>query len=137
MNIKKEEVEEGGGMNVRQSVEALCRSFDLNFESFDSESSSVILEIFGVMDEAEASQAWDLSSDPELEEVFVSMVDEIINNPSQLSEAIRRRVPNIDSSLTQSSFDQIGGQGTLRQIWAKLKELERVLGVKRKLSEND
>ena len=34
------------------------------------------------------------------------------------------------------SFDRIGGPGTLRGIWSKLKILKQVVGVKRKLTES-
>ena len=33
-------------------------------------------------------------------------------------------------------FDKVGGPGTLREIWAQLKLLKQVAGVKRKFSES-
>ena len=122
---------------MKMSVESLGRTLDLMFESFDSDTSSVVLEIFGLIDDAEASHAWDVSSDPELEGAFVSMVDEIVSNPGQLPEIIKRRSSGLTESIRQSSIDEIGGPGTLREIWARLKSLEKVCGVKRKLSERD
>ena len=35
-----------------------------------------------------------------------------------------------------SMFDRIGGTGTLREVWLRLKSLKQVAGIKRKLSEN-
>ena len=49
---------------LRKSFEALGRTLDLMFESFDSESSSVVLEIFGAIDDAEATHTWQENSDP-------------------------------------------------------------------------
>ena len=34
-------------------------------------------------------------------------------------------------------FDKIGGMGTLREVWLRLKSLKQLIGIKRKLSENN
>ena len=41
--------------SLKESVEALIRTLDENFESFDSATSSIVLEILGAMDAAETS----------------------------------------------------------------------------------
>ena len=43
----------------------------------------------------------------------------------------------MEDSLNQGSFDKIGGKGTLREIWSRLKDLKKVSGVKRKLVDRD
>ena len=76
-------------------------------------------------------------SDPVLEDTFAELVDGIVNNPGQIPDIIKDKLSGLEEILTQWSFDKIGGPGTLRGIWAKLKELQKVAGVKRKLTDRD
>ena len=67
----------------------------------------------------------------------LGIIDEVVNNPGQISEQINRKISGLEEALHQGSFDRIGGRGTLREIWARLKRLQMVSGVKRKLADRD
>ena len=94
-------------------------------------------EILELLDEADAEQSFANVSDPDIEETFASMIVDIVNNPGQISEQINRKISGLEEALHQGSFDRIGGRGTLREIWARLKRLQMVSGVKRKLADRD
>ena len=123
--------------SIKESVDRLKRSLDENFESFGSEGASVIGEIFGIIDPAEAEQDFEDMSDPNIEDTFTSMVYEIVNHPGQISDHVNNKISGLEESLHQGSFDKIGGKGTLRKIWARPKRLHTVCGVKRKLVDRD
>ena len=120
-----------------RSLQRLKKSLDENFENFGSEGAVVVSEIFEFIHEVEAAQELEADSDPDLEETFASMVDEVIHHPGQISEKVNEKITGLEESLTQGSFDRIGGSGTLREIWARLKTLHRVSGVKRKRADCD
>jgi len=63
------------------------------------------------------------------------VVNDVVNNPGQLSQVIQKN--GMDKSLNQANIDMIGGPGILKEVWSRLKRLELVLGVKRKLTERD
>ena len=123
--------------SINGSLRRLKQSLDENFESFGSEGSAIIGEIFELIDGAETDRDFELLSDPDLEETFASMVDGVVHNPGQISEFVNSKVSGLEESITQDSFDRIGGKGTLREIWLRLKRLHQVSGVKRKLDDRD
>ena len=101
------------------------------------EGASIIGEIFENIDQAEADQRLMDESDPNLEETFASMIDDVVNHTGQISDQINSKISGLENSLHQGSFDKIGGKGTLREIWSRLKALKKVSGVKRKLVDRD
>ena len=101
---------------LKENFERLMRIFGENFECFDSGSSSIIGELFQILDNIEAKEELNEISDPGIENAFAELVDEIINNPGQIPDAIKDKLSGIGETLDQWSFDQIGGPCTLRGI---------------------
>ena len=102
--------------SVVGSLQRLRNSLNENLDEFDSDSSSIIIEICAMIDEAEATNELLEASDPVIENTFAELVDIVVSNHGH-------KISGIDHALTQDSFDKIGGPGTLRGIWARLKEL--------------
>ena len=123
--------------SVVGSLQRLRNSLNEHLYEFDSDSSSIIIEICAMIDEAEATNELLEASDPVIENTFAELVDIVVSNPGQIPELIKDKISGIEHALTQDSFDKIGGPGTLRGIWARLEELRRVAGVKRKLTNRD
>ena len=105
------------------SLQRLRNSLNENLDEFDSDSSSITIEICAMIDEAEATNELLEASDPVIENTFAELVDIVISNPGQIPELIKDKISGIEYALTQDSFYKIGGPGTLRGIWARLKEL--------------
>ena len=69
------------------------------------------------------------SSDPDLEKSIVEALDGLILCTSfEIEEHVE--------GWRLNTFDQIGGPGTLREIWNRIKNLGQVVGIKRKLTES-
>ena len=81
----------------------------------------------GVMVEREGDWG-EGSSDPDLEGEILELINSTINNSFELDRSV--------AELYGVRADSIGGEGTLRRLWLKLKELSRVCGLKRKLSDS-
>ena len=71
-------------------------------------------QLLEMIERVEADSMWAEESDPNLEEMFVSAVDGLINNPEQMSQMVG------DSfgigGMQQSSLNAIGGRGTLGRV---------------------
>ena len=89
---------------------------------------------------------WGSSSDPSIEGAILGLVDpeSSYNNPFQLTDEIRREVVRRTASSGEraldwslNSFDMVGGENTLRSVWAKLKSKHRVKGNKRAAENHD
>ena len=103
--VSKVEVSEA--MNVKtpyrlvaQSVQRLRKSLDENFEFFDSDSSSIIGEIFEMMDAMEAMQELQEASDPVLEHTLAELVDNVVNNPGQIPDIIQEKITGLEVVLS-------------------------------------
>ena len=99
--------------SVVGSLQRLRNSLNENLEEFDSDSSSIIIEICAMIDEAEATNELLEASDPVIENTFAELVDIVVSNPGQIPELIKDKISGIEHALTQDSFDKIGGPGTL------------------------
>ena len=89
---------------------------------------------------------WGSSSDPSIEGAILGLVDpdSSYNNPFQLTDEIRKEVVRRTASSGEraldwslNSFDMVGGENTLRSVWAKLKSKHRVKGNKRAAENHD
>ena len=89
---------------------------------------------------------WGSSSDSSIEGAIVGLVDpeSSYNNPFQLTDEITREVVRRTASSGEraldwslNSFDMVGGENTLRSVWAKLKSKHRVKGNKRAAESHD
>ena len=94
---------------------------------------------------SEIDCSWKDSSDPVIESVIMSLTEReaMFSNPFELADHIREALVNQAEqsgsralSWTLGDFDRIGGKNTLRTIWDNLKFERRVIGVKRKMSDN-
>ena len=98
---------------------------------FSSETSSILDDIIKVMNDAKLSMMcsnW-AEPDPDLEGSIMEILDGLVLHTSlDLEQHLH--------GWRLDSFDRIGGPGTLRGIWSKLKILKQVVGVKRKLTES-
>ena len=91
----------------------------------------------------EDPEDWKHTSDPVFEDVIFGLIgnNTKFRNPFSLTELVRKRMIE-EAELTGtrairwalSSYDKVGGENTLRGIWAALKDLDRVSGVKRDIS---
>ena len=71
---------------------------------------------------------WD-QPDPDLEQYVVECMDGLVLHTSfELEEHLH--------SWRLDYFDKIGGAGTLRDVWARIKNLKQVVGIKRKLTDS-
>ena len=129
-----------------------CGGSSVNdFESISSSLADQIVSMLNAVtqdNESEnegASSGWGDSSDPSMDGFIIGLTGDetYYQNPFQLTDEIRKEVVRrsegtgvraINWSL--SSFDRIGGENTLRSVWAKLKSMKRVKGIKR-LGSND
>ena len=111
-----------------------------NSPEFQTMSSSIAEELHGMLSELERSDNnWSELSDPDLEGVLINLTGAgPLSNPFQLSLRIRRellrRAREAEGRAVEwdlSSFDKVGGAGTLRSLWDSLKGLKKVRGVKR------
>ena len=69
------------------------------------EGASIIGEIFEYIDQAEADQRLMDESDPNLEETFASMIDDVVNHPGQISDQINSKISGLENTkgaLTRS-----------------------------------
>ena len=105
------------------------------FTSFLSDNSDMREEILIMLDEIEATGMLEGTPDPNLEEVLVGLVDEVINTSHQMTDFIKRNWGG--GEWSGRSYHAIGGRGKLGRVWELLKEVRRVVGVKRKLSDAD
>lgn len=117
------------GMFSESLVELRSVLSDESLQQFSPMGGSLREDILNMMDRVEADQEWSKYSDPNLEEKFVGVVTEFVNNPLQMSNIVGARM--VDNEWQQASFDRVGGDGTLGRVWRRLKELELVVGVKR------
>ena len=98
-------------------------------DEFDSMGTEVLREIVGVMDDVENEllTGWPKGRDPDLEGSILEVVEGILfDNSFQLADSL--------DGWSQELFDRVGGRGTLRELWRRLKQLKQVIGLKRKLS---
>ena len=102
--------------SVVGSLQRLRNSLNENLEEFDSDSSSIIIEICAMIDEAEATNELLEASDPVIENTFAELVDIVVSNPGHIPQLIKDKISGIEHALTQDSFYKIGGPGTLRGI---------------------
>ena len=93
------------------SLQRLRNSLNENLEEFDSDSSSIIIEICAMIDEAEATNELLEASDPVIENTFAELVDIVVSNPGQIPELIKDKISGIEHALMQDSFCKIGGLG--------------------------
>ena len=96
---------------------------------FEAETSSMIEHIIRIMNETEKSMImnWE-GSDPNLEYSIMEVLEGVVVQTSlELEEHLGWRLCMID---------RIGGAGTLREVWLRLKSLRQVVGIKRKLSDS-
>ena len=95
---------------------------DTEYE-FDSMGTEVLREIDGVMDDVvnELLTGWPEGPDPDLEGSILEVVEGILfNNSFQLADSL--------DGWSQELFDRVGGRGTLRELWRRLKQLKQVIG---------
>ena len=103
---------------------------DSGDEEFQSLGSSLMRDqLLELIDRVEADNMWSVESDPNLEELFVSAVEGLINNPEQMSQMVGNSFGVRE--MQQAGLNAIGGRGTLGRVWRRLKELQLVVGVKR------
>ena len=81
----------------------------------------------GVALTVDFSSGWPEGPDPDLEESLLETVEGVLFNNS--FQFVDRMV-----GWSQDLFDRVGGPGTLRELWRRLKVLRQVSGLKRKLS---
>ena len=108
---------------------------DEEFETFLSNNSDLRDNILMMLDEFEAMESLCVSPDPDIEGMFVGLVDELVNTSFQMTDMIGRGWRS--RGFSARSIDHVGGPGTMATVWELLKELRGVVGVKRKLSEAD
>ena len=96
------------------------------FVTFLSENSDVRNDILALLDEFEAMESLCVSPDPDVEGVFVGLVDEVVNTSFQMTDMIGRGWQA--GSFTARSIDKVGGPGTMARVWELLKELRGVVG---------
>ena len=98
---------------------------------FTSETSSLLEDIIKLMNNTEASfmcSNWE-QPDPDLERSIMEVLDGVVLHTSfELEDHLQ--------GWRLDLFDKIGGQGTLREIWARVKNLKQVVGIKRKLTDS-
>ena len=97
---------------------------------FISMTSSIFEEMEGILSELSSSEAeWPDRSDPDLEGVLLDLAGtERIATPFQLADRVKRElVRRAEASGARAlewslpSFDRVGGSGTLRTMWDRLK----------------
>ena len=88
-----------------------------------------------MLDEFEANESLNELPDPNIEQVFVGLVDELVSTSFEMTEMIGCGWRS--GGFTARSIDQVGGWGTMDRVLALLKELRGVVGIKRKLSDAD
>ena len=102
----------------------------LSDPDFDTTTSSVVEEMIDLISQVEGGLSggmeWGSGYDPELEESLIGLLNNTVSTSFQLDESVR--------GLLGANVEDMGGRGTLRTIWLKLKEMQRVLGLKRKRS---
>ena len=95
----------------------------LSDPEFDTTTSSVIAEIIGLISQVECGLSvgveWGSELDPELEESLIGLLNDTVSTSFQLDENVR--------GLLGASVEDVGGRGTLKTMWLKLKEMQRVL----------
>ena len=128
-NVEEREVHNRFQESLNSLREVLSDSDQDSFSSLGMGNDGVRVEMFEMMDRIEADHEWTRYSDPNLEEEFVNVVRQYIHNPEQMSDIVGTSFG--DPSWNQSSFNDVGGRGTLGRVWRRLKELELVVGVKR------
>ena len=112
---------------------------------FETTTSSVLSELRALLEDANQSPRssdWE-GSDPNLTSVLLGLIGEHnkFSNPFEVSEKIKEELISRAEqsgaraiSWNQTSFELVGGRGTLRSFWNKLKSKEVVGGRKRSLS---
>ena len=102
-----------------------------SYAEFESETSSFLKGVQELMEKLSASAenvSWGEEEDPNLEQSLLEDVNGVLfNNSFQLENAL--------NGWKLDTFDRVGGPNTLRSLWLRLKSLDQVLGVKRKISE--
>ena len=97
---------------------------------FESMSSSIIEELQGLLSDLSNDEiSWHSASEPDVDGALLDLAGQgSIANPFQLAVRVKRellrraqasgsRAPEWD----MSSFDKVGGSGTLRSVWNRLK----------------
>ena len=130
---------------VNESLAELKKSLNssvLSAPEFDSTTSSIIEEMLELISRIEQTSSWADGSDPDIEMSFVGLVSELtFNNVFQVEDSIGERVKihgqnDVVSNGGGSWLNSVDGNLTLNKIWTILKEVDRVVGVKRKLSDS-
>ena len=110
---------------VREESEK--EAFVEEFLSIGSNSSAAWGEIIDMKDNIKEDTDWDTDtdwntdSDPNLEERFMDMFSDAINNSHEISGVVGRGFGQ--QNWSQGMIDRIGGRGTLGGIWCQLKEM--------------
>ena len=98
---------------------------------FEIETSSFLRGLEELMEQVEeqvSGCSWGDGSDPNLEQSLIENVKgRIFNNSFQLETSLE--------GWRLDTFNKVGGPETLRNLWLRLKNMEQVIGVKRKISE--
>ena len=97
------------------------------FDSFLSDNSNLRDGILMMLDEFEAAESLNVSPVPDVERLFVGLVDELVNTSFQMTEMIGRGWRSAEN-FTARSIDHVGGPGTMARVWDLLKELGGVGG---------
>lgn len=103
-----------------------------NIDVIESDTSSVRDEIFGLMDQIQMDLEFTGTSDPDIDEVFIGLVNNFVSTSQEMSDSVATALGMSTNEWRMSSFARVGGPGTLGEIWEKLKEMRMVVGRKRK-----
>ena len=124
----------------RDAADGSLPEFELTSSSVRSE----LRAILGELNEGDESPGWN-SEDPDVTDFILGLVGDStdqFSNPFQLTENIRKEIIQRAEQAgsralmwNMSTYDKVGGRGTIRSVWNKLKTNHLVKGQKRKLSE--
>ena len=114
-----------------------CPQFDTLTSSIEEELRAILSDI-----DSNSDPEWPDLSDPDLESAIIDLIGplkEKISTPFQLTDKIKRELIRraeqtggraLDWSM--NTFNKVGGKGTLRSIWNRLKSCHLVSGRKRR-----
>ena len=117
-------------------------SVDIQFDTMTSSVAAELRNMLSDFDDSQSEVDWRDLSDPDLEGALINLVgpcENKLSSPFQLTDRIRRELIRraeqagsraLDWSM--SSYDKIGGEGTLRSVWIRLKDGCKVGGRKRR-----
>ena len=117
-------------------------SVDIQFDTMTSSVAAELRNMLSDFDDSQSEVDWRDLSDPDLEGALINLIgpcENKLSSPFQLTDRIRRELIRraeqagsraLDWSM--SSYDKIGGEGTLRSVWIRLKDGCKVGGRKRR-----